>query len=77
MGVPPVEIGLLGPIQVSVGGEVLPLSSLPQRVLLARLALSPQKVVPVADLIDALWGEEPPRGAVGTTARCPRVCSAA
>ncbi|MFE9647644.1 BTAD domain-containing putative transcriptional regulator [Streptomyces sp. NPDC006365] len=65
MGVPPVEIGLLGPIQVSVGGEALPLSSLPQRVLLARLALSPQKVVPVADLIDALWSEQPPRGAVG------------
>ncbi|MEV1076736.1 BTAD domain-containing putative transcriptional regulator [Streptomyces sp. NPDC050211] len=61
----PVEVGLLGPIELYVEGRRLPLSSLPQRVVLARLALRPRQVVPVTELIDALWEEEPPRGAVG------------
>ncbi|MFI9168468.1 BTAD domain-containing putative transcriptional regulator [Streptomyces lincolnensis] len=60
-----VEIGLLGPVRLSVGGVARPLRSLPGRVLLARLALGPRRIVPVAELIDALWAEEPPRGAVG------------
>jgi predicted ATPase/DNA-binding SARP family transcriptional activator len=61
----PVEVGLLGPVELCVEGRAVPLASLPQRVLLARLALRPQRVVPVAELIDALWETEPPRGAVG------------
>ncbi|MGP4044627.1 BTAD domain-containing putative transcriptional regulator [Streptomyces sp. 2A115] len=60
-----VEVGLLGPVELRVGGRALPLASLPQRVLLAGLALRPRRVVPVAELIDALWDTEPPRGAVG------------
>ncbi|WLW51147.1 AfsR/SARP family transcriptional regulator [Streptomyces sp. YU58] len=60
-----VEIGLLGPVRLSVGGVARPLRSLPGRVLLAHLALGPGRVVPVAELIDALWDAEPPRGAVG------------
>ncbi|MGW2381157.1 AfsR/SARP family transcriptional regulator [Streptomyces sp. NPDC001658] len=60
-----VEIGLLGPVRLSVGGVARPLRSLPGRVLLARLALAPRRVVPVTGLIDALWDAEPPRGAVG------------
>ncbi|QOV34405.1 winged helix-turn-helix domain-containing protein [Streptomyces ferrugineus] len=62
---PVVEVGLLGPVELRVAGRAVPVPSLPQRVLLARLALRPQRVVPVAELVDSLWDEEPPRGAVG------------
>ncbi|MDN3021895.1 BTAD domain-containing putative transcriptional regulator [Streptomyces sp. S.PB5] len=60
-----VEVGLLGPVRLCVGGGPRPLSSVPQRIVLAVLALRPGRVVPVSELIDALWDEEPPRGAVG------------
>lgn len=60
-----VEVGLLGPVLLCVEGGPRPLSSMPQRVVLAALALRPGRAVPVAELIDALWDEEPPRGAVG------------
>ncbi|GAB3426510.1 BTAD domain-containing putative transcriptional regulator [Flindersiella endophytica] len=59
------RIGVLGPLEVwddqsrpvEVGGFRL-------RALLARLALDPGRIVTTDALIDGLWGEEPPAGAV-------------
>ncbi|SNY73548.1 AfsR/SARP family transcriptional regulator [Paractinoplanes atraurantiacus] len=60
-----VEVGLLGPVELRVDGRVAGLSGAPQRVLLARLALAGGRVVPVGELIEALWEEAPPGNAVG------------
>src|SRR5919205_978814 len=53
-------IGVLGPVEVRVPGR--PPTTLPPsvRALLARLALSPRRVVSVDALVDALWGEDLP-----------------
>ncbi|MEV6491249.1 BTAD domain-containing putative transcriptional regulator [Actinoplanes sp. NPDC051633] len=59
------EVGLLGPVELRLGGSPAPLPSASQRVVLARLALAGGRVVPVGDLIEALWGGEPPANAVG------------
>jgi DNA-binding SARP family transcriptional activator len=55
--------GLLGPVEVRVPGG--PPVALPPsvRALLARLALSPGRVVSVDALTDALWGEDLPADA--------------
>ncbi|GAA0799633.1 AfsR/SARP family transcriptional regulator [Spirilliplanes yamanashiensis] len=60
-----VEVGLLGPVELRRSGAAVPLTGVPQRVVLARLALARGRVVPVADLVDALWGDDPPDNAVG------------
>jgi predicted ATPase/DNA-binding SARP family transcriptional activator len=60
-----VEVGVLGPVELRRDGDPVPLAGAPQRVVLARLALAQGRVVPVADLVDALWVDEPPDNAVG------------
>ena len=60
-----VEVGLLGPVELRLDGRPVALSGAPQRVVLARLALAEGRVVPVGDLIEALWGDDPPGNAVG------------
>src|SRR3954466_12639521 len=52
--------GVLGPVEVRAPGRP-PLALPPSvRALLARLALSPGRVVSVDALTDALWGEDLP-----------------
>ncbi|HEX6870192.1 MAG TPA: BTAD domain-containing putative transcriptional regulator, partial [Micromonosporaceae bacterium] len=60
-----VAVALLGPVQVRLDGTVMPLPSLPQRILLARLALAPGRVVGVGELLDCLWGDGPPANSLG------------
>ncbi|WP_424217662.1 AfsR/SARP family transcriptional regulator (plasmid) [Streptomyces sp. BI20] len=71
------EIGILGPLQVfdqhieiEIPGEKL-------RAIVATLALSPGITVSSFDLLDELWGEQPPRSAMnslqGHIARLRRV----
>ncbi|WP_234391499.1 hypothetical protein, partial [Nocardia suismassiliense] len=56
-------VGLLGPVmveaadgtRVSVGGPRV-------RALLGLLALEAGRVVPMARLVDGVWGEDPPAG---------------
>jgi DNA-binding SARP family transcriptional activator len=60
-----IEVALLGPVLLRRAGEVVPLSSMPQRVVLAGLALARGRVVSVDTLIDALWDDEPPANSVG------------
>src|SRR5580692_4253759 len=57
------EFGLLGPVLVRRGDEVLGVPAGKQRALLAALLLSNAQVVSAGELIDVLWGSEPPASA--------------
>ncbi|MDG4823266.1 BTAD domain-containing putative transcriptional regulator [Asanoa sp. WMMD1127] len=59
------EISLLGPVTLRRDGAEVPLASVPQRVVLARLALSAGRLASPAALFEALWPDEPPRNATG------------
>ncbi|MFJ6797974.1 BTAD domain-containing putative transcriptional regulator [Streptomyces sp. NPDC091268] len=57
------KIDVLGALSVRVNGvSITPTAPKPRQVL-ALLALHADQVVPVAALIEELWGEEPPRSA--------------
>ncbi|MGW4994218.1 AfsR/SARP family transcriptional regulator [Streptomyces mirabilis] len=60
---PPTEgirFAVLGPVRVWRGNEVLNAGSPQQRALLSALLLRQGRVANAGELIDALWGEEPP-----------------
>ncbi len=59
VGVAALEIRLLGPLEV-VDGRVQPIAGQGERSLLAALACSAGRVMPVDRLIDDLWGENLP-----------------
>ncbi|GAB1818964.1 AfsR/SARP family transcriptional regulator [Herbidospora sp. RD11066] len=59
-----IAFGALGPLEVVVDGRVRSPGGGTQRALLAVLLLNVGRVVPVRELIDALW-EEPPDTALG------------
>jgi DNA-binding SARP family transcriptional activator len=55
------DIGVLGPCQVTLAGaSVVPTAVKPRKVL-ALLAMYPDQVVAVSRLIEELWGANPPR----------------
>jgi DNA-binding SARP family transcriptional activator/Tfp pilus assembly protein PilF len=54
------EILVLGPLEVRAGGVPVPVRTPKVRTLLAVLALQVGHVVPLAQLVDALWGADPP-----------------
>jgi predicted ATPase/DNA-binding SARP family transcriptional activator/tetratricopeptide (TPR) repeat protein len=59
-----VRIGVLGPLEVRTeAGEPVEVAGARLRALLVRLALAPGRVVGSGQLIDAVWGSEPPAGA--------------
>lgn len=60
------EYGILGPLEVVEHGQRLPLGGVRQRALLAVLLLHRREVVSLAQLIEALWGDNPPLTAVKT-----------
>ncbi|MFD6447447.1 BTAD domain-containing putative transcriptional regulator [Promicromonospora sp. NPDC060204] len=60
------HLALLGPVRMWRDGTEVPLGSPQQRAVLAVLLLHEGRVVPGEELIDALWGEVPPKGAWGT-----------
>jgi len=55
-----VRVRLLGPVDVTVGGAVRPLSGLRRKTALAVMALHPGEVVSADRLVDIVWGERPP-----------------
>jgi DNA-binding SARP family transcriptional activator/class 3 adenylate cyclase len=57
------EFGILGPLEVSADGRPLALRGQKQRAVLAVLLLDAGRVVSTDRLVDALWGEQPPRTA--------------
>lgn len=61
-----VEIGVLGPLEVSIGGvSIVPTASKPSQ-LLALLALNAGRVVTVQAMAEEIWGTDPPRSGVPT-----------
>jgi WD40 repeat protein/serine/threonine protein kinase len=54
---------VLGPLEVSVDDHKIPLGGPKQRKVLASLVLHPNRVVPAEDVIDQVWGENPPNTA--------------
>jgi DNA-binding SARP family transcriptional activator len=57
------ELRILGPLEASVDGTPIPLGGPRQRALLAALLLRARRVVPTEQLVDELYGGEPPRTA--------------
>ena len=55
-----VDFRLLGPLEVSVGGRDVTPTRPKQRALLALLLLRANEVLATDEMIDALWGEQPP-----------------
>ncbi|MDG6106552.1 winged helix-turn-helix domain-containing protein [Dactylosporangium aurantiacum] len=51
---------LLGPLTVDVAGQPVRIAAARDRVLLAMLLLQPNRVVTVARLVDAVWGDAAP-----------------
>ena len=51
---------ILGPLEVSAGNGPLELGGRRQRTVLAALLLNANRVTPTDQLVDVVWGEEPP-----------------
>ncbi|MFV0129370.1 BTAD domain-containing putative transcriptional regulator [Streptomyces sp. HMX112] len=58
------RFGVLGPVRAWLGGDPLPSGSPQQRALLAALLLRDGRTATAAELIDAIWGDEPPSQAL-------------
>ena len=52
-----VGFGVLGPLEMTVGGTAVPLGSRKQRAVLAMLVINRNRVVGSEALIDAVWGQ--------------------
>jgi DNA-binding SARP family transcriptional activator len=59
------RIGILGPVEL-VGEEPVLLGGVKERCLVAALAVRCGETVSAASLVDALWGDDPPRTAAKT-----------
>ncbi|CAM3353001.1 regulator [Mycobacterium intermedium] len=57
------EFGLLGPLEMRIDGNLVPLGTPKQRAVLAMLVINRNRPVGVEGLITALWEEWPPSGA--------------
>ena len=60
------QIRLLGPVDVAVDGQVLAVSGLRRKALVAALALQAGAMVSTDWLIDVIWGDRPPAGVIQT-----------
>jgi len=61
-----VEVAVLGPVRAELDGGEVDLGTPKQRALVAALALSAGRPVPVDTIVDLLWGDAPPAGVAGT-----------
>ncbi|WP_018656829.1 BTAD domain-containing putative transcriptional regulator [Actinomadura flavalba] len=54
------RVAILGPVEVTADGRAVAVAGARLRALLTLLALDAGRFVPAADLVDALWGDDPP-----------------
>ncbi|MGC4772621.1 BTAD domain-containing putative transcriptional regulator [Micromonospora sp. DT44] len=54
---------VLGPVQVTAGGCALPIDRPQQRAVLALLLLNADRLVPLGQVVSALWADDPPASA--------------
>jgi DNA-binding SARP family transcriptional activator/tetratricopeptide (TPR) repeat protein len=54
------EFGLLGPLDIRVAGRPVLVRSPKYRILLAALLVEPGRLVPTAELVEAIWGLDKP-----------------
>jgi predicted ATPase/DNA-binding SARP family transcriptional activator/tetratricopeptide (TPR) repeat protein len=58
-----VQVGILGPLEVRRDGALVPVGGARVRLLMLRLALAEGRIVPVGQLVDAIWEQDPPADA--------------
>ena len=56
----PVEIGILGPLEVRAGGQAVQITGSRLRALVTRLALDAPATVSTAELLGAVWSADAP-----------------
>lgn len=61
-----VQFGVLGPLEMSIDGALVPLGTPKQRAVLALLVFNANRPVDVDTLIGAAWDQRPPQGARAT-----------
>jgi DNA-binding SARP family transcriptional activator len=61
-----VEFRILGPVEIRDGERVVPLGGMKRRAAVAALLLHPNRVVASDQLIDLVWGDDPPPAALGS-----------
>ena len=54
------DIGILGPLTVTMEGREIPVGARKQCALLALLVLRRNEVVPIGMLVDEIWHDHPP-----------------
>ena len=59
----PVELGVLGPLEVRQDGALVTIPGAKPRAILTMLGLHGGSVVPADALVELLWSEDPPRTA--------------
>jgi DNA-binding SARP family transcriptional activator len=65
-----VRFGVLGPLRVHAGGGEVLITAPRERVLLAMLLLRAGEPVPAERLVEAVWGDTPPRTAYNGIQAC-------
>lgn len=62
----PINVQVLGPLNAEVnGGSIVPTAGKPRQIL-SLFALNPGRVIPVATLMQEIWGTKPPPSAPAT-----------
>ena len=59
------RVGVLGPVTAWYGGQELPVGQPRQQAVLGILAMRANRVISRGELVDAVWGQDPPASAEG------------
>ncbi|EIV93196.1 BTAD domain-containing putative transcriptional regulator [Frankia sp. QA3] len=60
------QFAILGPLEVTAAGTPLTLGGTQRKVLMTVLLLEANQVVPIHRLLEVIWGDPPPEGALAT-----------